>query len=247
MDTVVEQRGVYLDNSVLKSLREAEVAVTKFLESNPSLQKRLDMEAYIEEPFNLEFASLESDALSRSIGASVSTPHPGRSAGEGVGCLAQVAFLQPPQAEEVEGGEQDEQSCQVCLHILPVPGQTSDTPVVEDLQLVSTRSEVRQQQKSSSQLAAEDLQSDNKSGKHQGETAMDTVVEQENSMENSVFESLRREDSFLSEQALASPGTSKPWHPQAPASPGTPRHQKALASPGTSKPWHPQAPPFHTA
>ena len=37
---------------------------------------------------------------------------------EGAGRLAQVVFLQPPQAE---GGEQDEQSCQDCLHIPPVP------------------------------------------------------------------------------------------------------------------------------
>jgi hypothetical protein len=94
----------------------------------------------------------------------------------------------------VEGGEQDEQYCQDCLHILPVPEQTSDTPVVEDLQLGATRSEVRQQQKSYSQPAAEDLQSDNKSGKHQGEAAMETVVEPEYSMENSMFESLRKAD-----------------------------------------------------
>jgi hypothetical protein len=46
---------------------------------------------------------------------------------EGAGRLAQVALLPPPL---VEGGEQDKQSYQVCLHILPVPGQTSDTPVV---------------------------------------------------------------------------------------------------------------------
>jgi hypothetical protein len=42
MDTMVEQQGDYLENSVLESLRKAEVAVNKFLESNPSLMKRLD-------------------------------------------------------------------------------------------------------------------------------------------------------------------------------------------------------------
>jgi hypothetical protein len=41
MDTVVEQQGDYLENSVLESLREAEVAVNNFLKSNHSLKKRL--------------------------------------------------------------------------------------------------------------------------------------------------------------------------------------------------------------
>ena len=44
--TVVEQQGDYLDNSVLESLRKAEVAVNKFLESNPSLMKRLDKDKH---------------------------------------------------------------------------------------------------------------------------------------------------------------------------------------------------------
>jgi hypothetical protein len=37
----------------------------------------------------------------------MSTLHPGRAAGEGAERRAQVAFLQPPQAVEVEGREQD--------------------------------------------------------------------------------------------------------------------------------------------
>jgi hypothetical protein len=56
------------------------------------------------------------DALSRSIGARVSTLPPGRAAGEGAGRQAQVALLQTPQAAEVEGDEQDEQSCKEARH-----------------------------------------------------------------------------------------------------------------------------------
>jgi hypothetical protein len=46
------------------------------------------------------------------------------------------------------------------------------------------------------------------------------------------------------QQALTSPGTRKPWHPQASASPDIPRHQQALASPGT--PFHNLPPAIHS-